>query len=240
MAVSNSTDFSLSAVEIVTEARKKIGIHASEEPLSNAEKVEGLTTLNMMLKAWQSAGISVSHLTEGSIVLTQSDYDLDFGSGGAFTTVPFEITDMRITRNSTDLPMIRLSREEYYALPNKTTEGYPTNWYYDRQRNSGVLYIWPSPDATAGTLKFTYRARIDDMDANTDDLDLAPEWYETTVYNLADRLSEEHGLINTPLGQRIAQKAALSLQEMKEFDNGEGRGSIRISPARYPRPMGMR
>ena len=54
------------------------------------------------------------------------------------------------------------------------------------------------------------------------------EWYEAVVYNLADRFAEEHGLINTPLGQRVAQKAAEKFEKVKEFDVGEGKGSIRI------------
>ncbi|MCP5011491.1 MAG: hypothetical protein GY942_16035, partial [Aestuariibacter sp.] len=100
MAVSNSNDFALTASDLITEARKKIGIHAAEEPISAAELVSGLKTLNIMLKAWQVEGVSFSQYTEGTITLTQSDYDLVFGSGGDFTTVPFDIIDVRITRNS--------------------------------------------------------------------------------------------------------------------------------------------
>lgn len=186
-----------------------------------------------MLKAWQVEGVSFSQYTEGSIALTQSDLDLVFGAGGDFTTVPFDIVDVRINRNSIDTPMIELSREEYYALPIKTNEGFPTQWYYDRQRNGGTMYIWPAPDATAGTLKFTYIAQIDDMDANADNLDLPTEWYEAVVYNLADRFAEEFGLTNSPLGQRVALKAMEKFEDVKAFDVGEGLGSIRISPGKY-------
>ncbi|MCP5004812.1 MAG: hypothetical protein GY941_12855 [Planctomycetes bacterium] len=233
MAVSGSNDFALTASDLITEARKKIGIHAAEEPISAAELVSGLKTLNIMLKAWQVEGVSFSQYTEGTITLTQSDYDLVFGSGGDFTTVPFDIIDVRITRNSIDTPMIELSREEYYALPQKDNEGFPTQWFYDRQRNGGTMYLWPAPDADAGTLGFTYMAQIDDMDANANSLDLPTEWYEAVTYNLADRFSEELGLINSPLGQRVAQKAAEKFESVKEFDVGEGKGSISITPGYY-------
>lgn len=232
MAVSNSVDFNLTAVDLITEARRKIGIHETEEPLSDAEKTAGLTQLNAMLKSWQVGGVSFSQYTEGSITLTQSDKDLVFGSGGDFTTVPFDIIDVRLTRSSTDRPMIEMSREEYYAIPNKTSEGPPSQWFYDRQRNGGTMYIWPAPDATAGTLKFTYVRKIYDMDANADDLDLPQEWYEAVIYGLADRMAENYGLINTPLGQRVSEKAQASLQEIKDFDTAEGMGSIRVLPNR--------
>lgn len=235
MAVSNSTDFNQTTYDLIVMAREKIGIHAAEEPLSSAEVVSARNHLNAMLKAWQTAGVSMTQRTEGSVALTQGDYDLVFGSGGSFTTVPFDITDVRITRNSIDMVMTEMSREEYYALPNKASQGRPLQWFYDRQRSGGTMYLWPAPDASTGTLKFTYTRKIYDMDANADDLDLPQEWYEAVMYGLADRLAENHGLINTPLGQRVAEKAAASLQEIKEFDIGEGRGSIRIVPTRHYR-----
>lgn len=240
MAVSSSADFSLTKHDLIVEARKKIGLHQSEEPLSNAELAEASTTLNMMLKAWQSGGVSYTHLTEGTITLAQADYSLAFGSGGAFTTVPVEITDMRLVRSSVERPMFRLSREDYYSLPNKTNQGCPTQWYYDKQRAGGTLKIWPAADATAGTLNFTYRRFIWDMDANADDLDLPPEWYECVVYNLADRFAEEYGMVGTPAAQMIAAKARESLSLLKEFDTGEGMGSITIVPSDIRRPRAYR
>lgn len=230
MAVSNSTDFNRTSHDLIVMAREKIGIHAAEEPIANEEIVSARRHLNAMLKAWAAGGVSFTHMTEGSLTLVQADKDYVFGSGGDFTTVPVDITDVRITRDSIDLPMIELSREEYYALPNKASQGRPTQWFYDRQRAGGTLYVWPVPDASAGTLKFTYRRVIYDMDANADDLDLPQEWYEAVVYGLADRLAENYGLTQTAAGQRVAQKAQMALQEIKEFDTGEGAGSLRIMP----------
>lgn len=232
MAVSSSSDFNLTAVDLVTEARRKIGIHETEEPLSAAETTAGLTMLNALLKAWQVGGVSFSHYTQGSFALVASDVDYVFGAGGTFTTVPFDIIDVRLTRSSIDRVMTELSREEYYAIPNKTVTGVPTSWFYDRQRNGGTMYVWPAPDSTGGTIKFTYVRKIWDMDANADDLDLPQEWYEAVIYGLADRMAENYGLINTPLGQRVSEKALASLQEIKDFDTAEGMGSIRIRPNR--------
>lgn len=242
MATSGSTDFTLTAYDLIIEARKKIGIHETEEPLQADQLTMGKNTLNVMLKAWQVGGVSMSQYTEGEITLSQGDKALQFGGSGspAFATVPFDMVDVRITRNNTDLPMMELSREEYYAIPNKSQEGYPTQWYYDRQRNGGTLYLWPAADVTAGTLKFTYIRKIEDMDSNENDLDLPQEWYEAVIYGLADRMAEEYGLINTPLGQRVAQKAALSLQEIKEFDTGEGKGSLTILPSAHRTSIGYR
>lgn len=230
MAVSGSVDFALTAVEIVEEARSLLGIDAEEEPLEAAELQKGLRALNMMLKAWQAEGLMISLLTEGTLALVQSQASYTFQAGGDFNTVPFEITDMRITRNSTDLPMFEMGREEYFALPNKTTEGYPTQWYYDRQRDGGRLYVWPAPDATAGTLKFTYRRVINDMDASANSLDLPQEWHEAVVYGLARKLMPRYGGAGTPEGQLVLTEAARSYQVVKDFGIGTGKNSIMIVP----------
>lgn len=233
MAVSNSTDFKMTAQEVVTDARSKLGISADEEPLSASELTRGLRALNAMLKAWEVSGIRTWVLTEGTLTLVQSQTSYAFGTGGDFTTLPFEITDMRITRSGTDLPMLRLSRQEYFSQPNKASEGYPTQWYYDRQRDTGTLYIWPLADATGGTLKFTYRRRIMDMDAGSDDFDFPAEWYEALVYNLAQRMIPDYGAGNTPEASLVIGEAARLLADVRDFDTGEGEAVITVLPEAF-------
>lgn len=231
MAVSGSTDFKLNAEQIVEEARSLLGIHADEEPMAAHELTKGLRAANMMLKEWQAEGVMISTYTEGTLTLVEGQESYTFQSGGDFTTVPFEIVQMRITRNSTDLEMIEMSRDDYFALPIKTNKGYPTQWYYDRQRDTGKLYVWPSPDSTAGTLKFTYRRIINDLDANADDLDLPQEWYQAVVYGLAKKLMPRYGKTGTPDGQFVAAEAGRSYAVVKGFDIGTGKGSIEILPS---------
>jgi hypothetical protein len=233
MTVSSSTDFALTAAELIEEARRKLGVHADEEPLQAQELTTGLRTLNMMLKTWQAEGVMAWTLTEGTITLVDGDADYVVGSGGSFTTVPLEIVDMRITRSSRDMPMHRLSREEYYAIPVKTSEGYPTSWYYDRQRAGGTIYVWPAPDSAAGTLKFTYRRIIMDMDVSADDIDLPQEWHEAIVYNLAVRLAPGLGVVSSPEFAEVKAEAQRTYMVVKGLDAGEGMGSIRILPAGY-------
>lgn len=227
MAVSGVITFALSGSELVLEARRKAGIQPSEEPMEAHELTEGFTALNMMLKAWQTDGVMYWSMTEGTLALVQGTASYIFGTAGAFTTRIFDLIDMRINRGGNDLPMWELSREDYYALPNKTSQGYPTQWFFDRQRDNGTLYVWPAPDVTAGTLKFTYRRVLNDIVGNADSLDLPQEWYEALVYNLADRLLENYNMAN----DRITAKALASYKLVKDFDVGEGAGSFSILPA---------
>lgn len=233
MAVSSSSDFRSAATQIITDARSLLGIQADEEPLQAHEQDRGLRFLTRMLKAWEADGIGSWVLTEGSLTLVDSDGDYVFGSGGSFTTVPFEITQVRVAYNSgNSIEMFRLSREEYYRLPKRTSEGFPTQWFYDRQRDNGTLYVWPEPDDGLYAITFTYRRRIMDMDAGADDFDLPPEWEKAIIENLAYDLIGVYGVSGSDAAKKVARDAAISFAIVKNWDVSEGGGSVSILPDR--------
>jgi hypothetical protein len=223
MTVSSSTNFSLSASDVIVAARRKLGIQAQEETLEAADLTDGLTTLNMMLKAWQADGVMCWTFSEVTFVLAQADTTVTFGAGMDVTTIPFEIVSMNINRGSNDIPMIPLSRQDYRRLPNKTSQGYPTQYFYQRDRSGGTLYIWPAADASGGTLYIDTRRIVMDMDASANTFDFPQEWYEALVYGLADRLAEDYGMVGTPEGQQVASKAAMAYAIVKDNDVGMGR-----------------
>lgn len=230
MTVSSSTDFSLSASDVIVAARRKLGIQAQEETLEAADLDDGLKTLNMMLKAWQADGVMCWTSSELTFVLAQADTNVTFGAGMDVTTIPFEIVSININRGSNDLPMMQMSRQDYRRLPNKTSQGCPTQFYYDRQRSGGTLYIWPAADATAGTLYIDTRRIIMDMDASANTFDLPQEWYEAIVYNLADRLAEDYGMVGSPEAQQVSGKAGQSYEIVKALDVGLGENSVFVLP----------
>jgi hypothetical protein len=230
MAVSNSIDFTQTAQELIVDALAELGVLAEEEPLEATDLNRGLRILTRMLKAWQVDGVMTWTMTSGTLTLVQGQEDYAFGAGGDFVTVPLDIGDMEINRGTNDLPMFRLSREEYRNLPNKTTQGYPTQFYYDRQRTGGTLYVWPAPDATAGTLKFTYRRIIMDMDAGANNIDLPQEWHDAIVFGLAKGFIGPYSMDGKPAAARIMKEAERTYQIVKGFDIGEGKGSLSVTP----------
>jgi len=231
MTTSGSTDFSLTANEIVASALELLGVRAQEEALQQVDLERGLRWMNIMLKGWEADGVMVWVLTEGSLTLADSDGSYSFAAAGDFTTIPFEIMQMRISHDAgNEIEMTRLSRQDYYRLPNRTSEGFPTQYFYDRQRDSGTLYIWPEPDDALYDITFTYRRRIQDMDASTDTFDLPPEWYKAVIYGLALTLTPIYGKSGTPRAAEIRQEASDAYDSIIGFDNGEGENSIFILP----------
>lgn len=235
MSVSNSTNFNMTAAEVVLAARSLIGIQASEEPLAADELQQALQFLNMFIKTWQADGVRTWTLTEGSIQLVQGVVSYAFGAGGVDLVLPFDMDDVRIFRSSVELQMLQLSRQGYFSLPNKTSQGYPTQYYYNRQRDTAQIYVWPAPDSQTGVLNFTYRRVIDDIDNANDDLDLPQEWLQALTYNLALELIPQYGKADSNNAKLVVARAAQLYSIVKNFDTSEGLGSVRMTPTRYRR-----
>lgn len=129
--------------------------------------------------------------------------------------------------SATEIPLIELSRQEYFDLPAKASTGYPTQYYYDPQLATGQLYLWPTPDNGAIRYNITYQSQIDDFDAAGDTSDLPQEWLECLVYNLASRMAPAFGK-EDKAKKYILPVAELLLNKVSTFDKETT--SIQIIP----------
>lgn len=216
MATSNSTDFNLNGGQIVTAALRKLRVLGGGESATADQMTDGLQALNLMVKSLQARGIHLWRRTEGSLALTADTQSYTFGSGGDFTTRALRIEDMRSQKTGeAEIPMWLLSRDEYFDLPNKDTTGTPTQFYYDPQLTTAKLYIWPVPNATGTTLKFTYARQFEDFDEQAHDPDFPQEWLNLLVYGLALEMAPEY---SKEVPQLVAAQAERLLREVEGFD----------------------
>lgn len=188
MATSGSTDFSLTAREIITEAFQTAKVIAAGETPTADELEDGERKLNLMLKSWGAK----EHLwikTEGTQALTAST--ASYAIAGAR-----RMLSVRRRTSSIDTPMNELAREEYHDLPTKSATGTPVSWYFDPQRSTRTLYVWPTATTAVAantSLYFTYLRVIEDIDALENDPDVPQEWLEALIYNLAAKLALAYG-----------------------------------------------
>jgi len=120
-----------------------------------------------------------------------------------------------------DVPLIRLSRTDFFTLSDKDTTGTPVNYYYDPQLTSAVLHVWPTAGNTF-TSNSVFIANIkkpfDDLDNANDDFEFPQEWYEAIVYGLAERLAP---MVGYPLPDRqmLKMEASQYLDLALSFDH---------------------
>jgi hypothetical protein len=107
---------------------------------------------------------------------------------------PEDIRNLRLyNEDGNEITLRELSRKEYMETTDKTTEGSPYTWYFDKQLANPVLYVYTEPDNLRESLRFDYVNTIDDIDATTDNFQFPDEWLEAITYNLAVRLAPAFG-----------------------------------------------
>ena len=223
MATSGTQVYDLKAREIVEYALEKINILAKGEPLDVRQSKPAVRELNVMLKEWMVYP-AIWRITEGFVNVAAN-----VGSY-ALTPRPYRIIDMRFRQASgIDIPMVELTRQEYYDLPRKDTTGVPTQWYFDPQQATSSVYIWPVPaTVTTETLRVTYQRFIEDVTDLDQNVDITSEWLSTLGYNLAARITDDYGRSGEAINRIIARAEAL-FDKMQDHDRPE---IIRFVPER--------
>jgi hypothetical protein len=195
--------------ELIKAAYRKSGIVGLEETPTGAETEAAREELEWMLKSWQQDSIQ--------LFLTTS-YTVTLSTDGVYSLAlirPLEIQSARFKRNGIETPMQRMTRNEYDTLPDKTTTGTPTSYYYDKQREAAQLYVWPGLATASGeTVEITYTKEFDDITDVDSVLQLPGEMREAAVYNLADRLCDTFD-VQKPI---VTQRAQMLYEKLLAFD----------------------
>lgn len=211
MPTSGSTDFSLNAREVCTYALKLLRAVPAGSTPSAEDMADAVETLNMMLKSWQMTLPNLWRQTNASLAL------VDATASYSLPAV-YRLISARLRQSSRDMPMGMLTRTEYEELVLKTSAGTPTQYYFDPQRATSTLYVWPVlATASGSTIEYTYQRRFEDIDDEDNDLDIPQEYLQTVGYNLAENLLDMFGKEATAM-QRIMLKAKDLRDELKMAD----------------------
>lgn len=183
--------------DICNDALRKIGVVAVDTDADGAYAEVARKGLRRFLKAWQNKGILLPLTASQSVTLTTAaSYTLS-------PVRPLEVQSVRFKASGIERPMERFTREEYDALPQKTTTGTPTCFYYDRQSEAALLYVWPVLATASGeTLELTYTREFEDVQME-DYIDFPAEMEEAVVYGLAARLADDY-VLDVPMVRQMA------------------------------------
>jgi hypothetical protein len=152
------------------------------------------TAANMLLASWANQGVNLwaVDLITVPLVQGQSTYAVTSETGQGTNTVM--ILDAYITTTtgnfSTDRIILPISRTEYASYPNKTQQGFPTTFWFDRLI-SPTITLWPVPDGNETSLSY-YRVRqLQDANLTGGQQPEIPYlWLDAFAYGLAARLCQ--------------------------------------------------
>lgn len=151
---------------------------------------------------------------------------------------PLRILDARIrtgvdsgaTSTENDFVLTEIGYQEYFELPNKTSNSFPNQFHYNPKNISGTMYLYPRPSDGAERVHFSYERIIEDLDNTTDDFDFPSEWLEPLTWQLAVRLGPAFGRSQKAM-QVILPVASSMLDNLLDWDTETT--SVYLSPELY-------
>jgi len=174
MALSGSTDFELDVADYIEEAFERCGLEVrTGYDLKTAKR-----SLNLMLAEWANRGLNQWTIEQRSFTVTQGSGEIALGSD------VIDILSVVVRRSSTDFAIDRLSRDEFLNIPNKTTQGRPTQFFLDRQITPN-LKIWPVPENSSDVVIYDALTRMQDADTQTNTMEVPFRFYPCLAAGLA-------------------------------------------------------
>lgn len=197
MATSGSVDYSITATELISAAYELARVKDPIEPLNTQQTNQGIASLNKIIKYMQKAGMPLWAIKRDTITLVQSTQSYTCGPlGTGLLERPLRILEAFYRDGTNDIPVEIISRDDYNTLGDKTSEGIPTEIYYDPQLSLGVLYVYNPADASSAgnTLHLIYQRPFEDIDSVADEFDFPQEWYFAIEYTLAVDIAMRNGI----------------------------------------------
>jgi hypothetical protein len=194
--------------------------------------------------------ISIQVSTDGGVTYQNiySNAALEVADGQWFWVdiqgVPDGVTNVRLQANGetvlnvieftieqipNEIPMAKMSRDDYDNFPDKWFKGRPVQFWYDKQIPNPILTLWPSPQ-----LEFTFNQIVtysqrypQDVGTLTDIIEVPQRWYLPIICELADHLMSE-----IPEAQADPMKVSMiAAKQMQAAWDGESDGGpMRIVP----------
>ena len=166
---------------------------------------------NMVLADWANRGVNLwaVDLQTVTLVAGQATYSVQLNT---VTMLDAYVTIDNGQSPAIDRIILPVSRTEYASYPNKTQQGFPTVFWFDRliSPNPSVT-LWPVPNGTSAQYLNYYRVRqIQDAEtANANQVEIPFLWLKA----FSDALSAELAIVWKP---EVAQ-GLLSLAD-KSYD----------------------
>jgi hypothetical protein len=191
MSTSGVYQFNPTIADLVVEAGERAGIRPAAfgaEHLVSARNSMNYLTLEIATQD----GDRVYAIDQETQALADGTASYALASGS------IDILDERVmivaSGETAQTPLSRISQEDYLMIPDKTTEGQPSQFYVDHSVvNTPSIVLWPVPDGVY-TLTYQRMRFIQDAVALSDTADVRRIWLNTLVDGLSKLLAQKFNL----------------------------------------------
>ena len=204
MTTSGTTTFNLEIDKVIERAYRRAG-----KSLRTGYDLEAARdNLNLLFSEWANRGYSLWKVQNHTQNLTASTNQYTAPSNAD------DILEMVFRNGSTDTSMTKISRSEYQNIPNKSSEGIPTQFYVQRNLANVQITTYLTPETTDTQINYWYVQRIEDVGKYTNTADAPFRFLPCMVSGLAYYLSQEvNPSLSGELERRYESELARAITE---------------------------
>lgn len=220
MTIGATTSFTESRDDIIAEALETCGAiepGGTRDATNSNLFTMGERALNRVVKSIDASGVHLWHYQRRTTTTTAGTASFVVAADVLGLDGPVRYTRAGATAALQALPM---SRDDYMALADRTTQGPSTRYYVEQLLTSTTVYLWPVPDATGDTVEYTACVRGADFVTGADTADFWAEWLNCLVYGLVVELAPK--LSQSALMDRFKPMFDRELDKLVNSDNERG------------------
>lgn len=184
MSTSGTYAWSPEVQELCDEAFERAGV--DPETLTARHLKSARRSLNFAFSAWANEGIKLWQVESETVPLV---------AGTATYNTPSDtvaLLEVFIRRDNVDTIVSPMARDEFAAIPTKTTRGLPTQYYFDRQINVPTITLWKVPENSTDELVYYRLRQSQDVGSPSNTADVPYRWLEALTCDLAARLASKY------------------------------------------------
>jgi len=158
MATSGTTSFDMDFPEIAEEAWERAG----REMRSGYDLRTARRSMNLLTIEWANRGVNMWTIDEKSVDLVKGTQSYTLPADTVDVIEQTIRTNDGVQATQNDLAVTRVSVSTYSSLPNKLTQGRPSQIFIERGVSAPKLYVWPVPDKDTYKLNYWRLRRMED------------------------------------------------------------------------------
>ena len=214
MTTSGSKNFELQVDDYIEEAFERCGLEFKTGYDARTAK----RSLNLLFADWANRGLNQWTIKQRTLALTQGTSSYSLGND------VIDVLSAVCRRSGSDITLSRISRDGYLTIPNKSSEGRPSQFFLDRQITP-KLYLYSSPENSTDTIIYDALVRMDDADDLTNTVDMPFRFYPCLAAGLAYYIS----LKRSP--ERVQMLKAIYEEEFERARTEDrDRSSFNVTP----------
>lgn len=181
MATSGTTSFDMDFPEIAEEAWERAG----REMRSGYDLRTARRSMNLLTIEWANRGVNMWTIDEKSVDLVKGTQSYTLPADTVDVIEQTIRTNEGVQATQNDLAVTRVSVSTYSSLPNKLTQGRPSQIFIERGTAAPKLYVWPVPDKNTYKLNYWRLRRIEDAGQGSCTADMPFRFLPCLVAGLA-------------------------------------------------------